>query len=118
MHLSLEDTDAHFKYVADILKPNAPYIFSTLNPDYELQKGGGSLVNGEKYDFLHGKEGEYGTFYHFYKTSEFYKETMEKYFTVEKQIACVPITDKFKETHARYYNTQIPMAYVFVLRKK
>lgn len=117
MHLSAEDFVAHMGYVAKILKSQSYYIFTTLNPTYELKKGGHEMANGERYDFVHGKEGEYGIFYHFYKTPEFIKETIEKYFVIEKVESCVPISDKFKETHARYYDSE-PMAHTYVLRNK
>ena len=79
MHLPLEDFVAHVEYVAGALKSGGYYIFSTLNPKYELVKSGQNLQNGDRYDFKHGKDGEYGTFYHYYKTSEFINETLEKY---------------------------------------
>ena len=125
MHLSAEELDAHFAYVAKILKPGGAYIFATLNPEYELRKiaelsaqCGESAVevqNGDRYDFMHGKTGEYGTFYHYYKTPEYWKETVEKYFKVVSKEACRPITDKFKQSHARYYGEEA-MAEVWVLR--
>ena len=117
MHLSLEDFEAHFKYVSEILKPNSCYIFTTLNPHYELKKAGRKMENGEKYDFAHGKSGEYGTFYHFYKTQEFQTFIFEEFFTIEKAEACVPVTDKFKNSHTRYYE-DVPMAITYVLKKK
>ncbi len=137
MHLSAEELDAHFAYVASILKPGGAYIFATLNPAYELKKiaelrgrGGDAahadgvdgegaaapskVKNGDHYDFMHGKAGEYGTFYHYYKTPEFWQETIEKYFTIVSKQACRPISDTFRESHGRYYEGEA-MADVWVL---
>jgi hypothetical protein len=117
MHLSAEDFVAHMKYVSTILKPDSYYIFTTLNPVYELKKIGHETMNGERYDFMHGKTGEHGVFYHYYKTSEFIKETIETYFEIKHTEPCIPISDTFTETHARYYDTE-PMAHTYILRKK
>jgi SAM-dependent methyltransferase len=116
MHLSLEDFEAHFNYVSKILKPGSYYIFTTLNPEYELKKAGKSMTNGEKYDFSHGKNGEYGTFFHYYKTQDFQNSIFNKFFTIELVQNCIPITDKFKDSHVRYYEN-IPMAITYVLKK-
>lgn len=118
MHLSPEDFDAHFSYVANMLKAGGSYIYAALNPVYEIEKAGRLLVDGERYDFLHGREGEYGTFYHYYKSQELYDTVMNKYFDIQEQVACVPETDRFKESHARYYNPNLPMAYVYNLKVK
>jgi SAM-dependent methyltransferase len=118
MHLSPEDFDAHLQYVARMLKPNGAYIFATLTPPYELQKAGSHTKPGDRYDFQHGKSGEYGIFYHYYKPQELYDEVISKYFIQEKRITCTPITDAYKNTHARYYDADVPMAYVYVLKKK
>ncbi len=115
IHLAPDEFAAHLAYVAKILKPNGKYIFTTLNPEYELKKVGKEMQNGELYDFAHGKSGEYGTFYHYYKTPEFIKETVEKYFEIEKVEPCLPITDKFKESHSRYYEDGA-MAFTYVLK--
>lgn len=117
MHLSDEDFAVHMAYVSNILKPQSYYIFTTLNPAYELKKAGHKMANGERYEFMHGKDGEHGTFYHFYKTPEFIEETIMKYFAIEKIEKCVPISDKYKETHARYYESDA-MALTYVLKKK
>ena len=117
MHLSPEDFAAHLEYVSKILKSGSYYIFTALNPAYELKKAGRQMENGEKYDFAHGKEGEYGIFYHFYKTPEFIKETIKKYFEIEKIEDCVPISDKYKESHARYYG-EVSMAQTYILKVK
>lgn len=118
MHLSSEDFESHFSYVADMLKPGGSYIFAALNPAYELAKADRPLADGEKYDFLHGKGGEYGTFYHYYKTQEHYEAVMNKYFDIQEHVACVPETDRFKQSHARYYDPNLPMAFVYNLKVK
>lgn len=125
MHLSAEELDAHFAYVAKILKPGGSYIFATLNPKYELKKiaeaksqtieaAAAEVQNGDKYDFVHGRIGEYGVFYHYYKTPEYWRETIEKYFKIVSKETCRPITDRFAESHARYYGEEA-MAEVWVL---
>lgn len=117
MHLCVEDFASHMEYASQILKAGSYYIFATLNPDYELRKIGKAVMNGEKYEFPHGGEGEYGIFYHFYKTPEYIKETIEKYFDILSIKPCIPISDEYKKTYARYYEAE-PMAHVYVLRKK
>jgi predicted SAM-dependent methyltransferase len=117
MHLSLEDFSSHMAYVSRILKPQSYYMFTMLNPEYELIKAGRDLQNGERYEFRHGREGEYGTFYHYFKTSVFINDTVEKYFKVEKIEACIPISDKYRKTHERYYSAE-PMAHTYILKVK
>lgn len=116
MHLTPEDLEAHLSYVADILKSGGSYIFATLNPAYELMKAGKPLGVGERYDFLLGKTGEYGTFYHFYKPKELYDKTIQKFFDIEECVPCLPKTDRFRESHERYYDTDVPMAFVYNLK--
>jgi len=118
MHLTPEDLEAHLSYVADILKPGGSYIFATLNPAYELMKAGKDLTEGERYDFLLGRTGEYGTFYHFYKPKKLYDQTIEKFFDIEERVPCLPKTDRFKESHERYYDANVPMAFVYNLKVK
>jgi hypothetical protein len=118
MHLSAEDMEAHFAYTADILRSGGSYIFAALNPAYELSKAGKPLSEGERYDFLLGKSGEYGTFYHFYKSQEFYEQTILKYFDIEERVACIPTTDRFRESYERYYDPELPMAFVYNLKVK
>ena len=118
MHLSPENLDAHFKYVSEMLKPGGKYIFATLNPAYELLKAGRVLADGEAYEYAHGKSGEYGTFYHYYKSREFYEKTIEQYFEIEEVTPCLPITDAYKDSHARYYDQAVPMALVYTLRTR
>lgn len=116
MHLSNEDLEFHFQYVARILKSNGKYIFATLNPAYEASKSEKQLTNGERYDFQHGKEGEHGIFYHYYRDENFFENILQKNFIIEEKINCFPVSEKFRETHARYYNKDIPMARVYVLK--
>lgn len=118
MHLSVEETEAHFEFVAKALKPNGHYVLATLNPDYELLKATGTPSLGEQYEYKHGEDGEYGIFYHYYKDSDLYAKLIEKYFTTEKKIVCFPITEKYRESHGRYYDPDRPMAFVYSLRVK
>lgn len=117
MHLSLPDYEKHMSHVFSLLKPGGFYIFATLNPAYEHLKAGRTLENGERYDFVHGKSGEYGTFYHFYKTVDAYEASMNR-FVIQKKISCTPISEQFRLTHERYYDPKIPMAFVYVLKKE
>lgn len=116
MHLYLEGYERHMNQVHSILKRGGYYIFSVLNPAYESAKASTTLKNGERYEFAHGKNGEYGIFYHYFKTLERYESTMSK-FDVVKIIPCTPITEQFKSTHERYYDPTTPMAFVYVLKK-
>ena len=117
MHLSLQDYEKHMSHVFSLLKPGGFYIFATLNPAYECLKAERELENGERYDFIHGKSGEHSTFYHFYKTVETYETSMSR-FVLQKKISCIPIYEEFKSTHERYYDPEVPMAFVYVLKKE
>ncbi len=117
MHLSPEDFNAHIKYVSKILKPDSYYIFTTLNPKYELQKANKPLVEGELYEFSHGEHGEYGIFYHYYKSQEYLKSVVEESFEILKIEPCIPISDKYRESHSRYYGNE-PIAYTYVLKAR
>lgn len=117
MHLSVENYQSHMGNAYSLLKKGGYYIFATLNPDYECRKVQRNLENGERYEFVHGNRGEYGAFYHFYKTIEQYEISMER-FTLIKKMSCLPVSDEFKKTHARYYDPETPMAFVYVLRKE
>jgi SAM-dependent methyltransferase len=118
MHLSNADLDSHLAYVARMLKSGGKYIFATLNPDYELSKFGKPMENGQAYSFAHGKEGEYGTFHHYYRTIDYFNSRLSQYFSISESIDCLPVTDRFKDSHARYYNAELPMAKVYVLEVK
>lgn len=124
MHLSIEDLEYHFQEVSRILEHDWSYIFAMLNPAYENRKyqdqnpGETWLRKDGKYSFLHGKAGEYGTFYHYWREQGDYEKVFSKYFDIESKTDCIPITNEFKETHSRYYIEGIPMAFVYNLRKK
>jgi len=121
MHLSLEDLDYHFQQVRRVLKEKGKYIFAILNPEYELSKfteSGKFLLNGKLYNFPHGSKGEHGTFYHYFKTLDYYMNLFKKFdFKILKKIECKPLNNKFKKTHPRYYQKRIPMGLVFVLER-
>lgn len=118
MHLPPDDFVAHMKNVRYILKQKGKYIFATLNPDYEQVKHNHTLNEGVRYDFMHGQNGEYGTFFHYYKSTEFCEKVFRKNFTIESKVACVPKTEKFRETHERYYNSEAPIAFIYTLVKE
>ncbi len=116
MHLPVADYEKHMRNVHSILKDGGYYIFATLNPAYECVKVNRDLKNGERYEFAHGQNGEYGTFYHFYKTPEQYESVMND-FEIVKKIPCAPISPQFRSTHERYYDPAAPMAFVYILKK-
>jgi len=118
MHLPNKDFEAHLKYVAGMLKPKGKYVFSVLNPAYEVKKTSKEFSNGEEYEFSHGLDGEYGSFYHYYKTQEYFDELINKHFVLLEKDDCFPVTDRYSETHTRYYDKDIPMARVYVLEVK
>jgi hypothetical protein len=101
-----------------MLKEKGRYIFATLNPDYEMAKFGEPMANGQAYSFAHGKEGEYGTFYHYYRNAEYFDSRFLEHFSIIEKIDCLPVSNRFKETHERYYNQDVPMAKVYVLEVK
>jgi SAM-dependent methyltransferase len=115
MHLSNEDLENHLKQVCSSLKKEGKYIFAMLNPEYELKKAEHLSVNGERYSFAHGKNGEYGTFYHYYRTERFFDAILDNYFSISNKIDCIPVLDTFKNSHSRYYEPSVPMAKVYVL---
>ncbi|MFA6322971.1 MAG: class I SAM-dependent methyltransferase [Candidatus Buchananbacteria bacterium] len=121
MHLSIDDLIFHFDDVARVLKSGGRYIFAVLNPDYELHKYQEThskiLKNGERYAFMHGNNGENGTFYHHYKTLEQYEKIFNNNFKIVSKKPCLPITNDFKKTHARYYWKNCPMSFVYELQK-
>ena len=122
MHLSVKDLDFHFDEVARILKTDGKYILTILNHDYELKKyrentGNENLKNGQRYSFVHGKAGENGSFYHYFKTIAQYEKIIQKNFQIVDKQKCVPINNNFIKTHARYYWQNCPMAFVYELRK-
>jgi SAM-dependent methyltransferase len=115
MHLSIPDLDQHLQHVRRLVGSHGHYIFSILNPDYEQTKHNQELRDGELYNFLHGQHGELGTFVHYYKTIETYEKIFQQYFTIAAKQSCTPISDAFRDSHERYYNSSIPLAYVYTL---
>ena len=116
MHLSNEAFEAHLQYVSRILKEGGKYIFATLNSKYELKKADRHMANGEAYEFSHGRKGEYGSFYHYYRPEKFFEEKLKEHFSILKKIDCFPVTDKYQKTHKRYYDKDTPIARVYVLK--
>lgn len=118
MHQTIEEFDEHIKQVAEIVQTSGLYIFATLNPEYEKNKEQKNFQDGESYAFHHGRAGELGVFSHYFKSDVLYKKILEQYFVIETQAPCFPVTEKFSQSHPRYYNPLIPMAYVYVVRAK
>ena len=117
MHLPPESLERHISEVAKMLKKGGKYVLALLNPEYEQVKYGDTLNEGERYSYPHGKEGEYGTFYHYYKSILFCEEVFKKNFIIESREVCLPQTGQFKESHSRYYNHAVPIAFVYILSK-
>ena len=123
MHLDTRTMDDHLIEISRILLDGGQYILSILNPTYEQGKrretnpSAAPLIEDKKYEFAHGSKGELGEFTQYWKSLKAYDKLFRHHFTLTKQISCVPITDVFKKTHARYYQHAIPMAYVYVLTK-
>lgn len=124
MHLEEKDFDYHMAEVSRILKNDGIYIFAFLNPEYEQKKyldlhpHKTPLKVNEKYSFAHGSHGEYGIFFHYWKDIEAYEKIFKKHFTISSKIKCFPLTDNFKEEYPRYYQKDLPMAFVYTLVKK
>jgi SAM-dependent methyltransferase len=118
IHLSNDDLNHHFDAVRKALSPNGRYILATLNPEYEKLKANQPIKNGERYEYVHGKNGEHGTFYHYYRDKDTFETITEKYFNITEKTDCMPISNDYKETHSRYYDPNIPMAQVYVLEPK
>jgi hypothetical protein len=118
MHLTIKEFDEHIKQAAEIVHRGGCYIFAVLNPEYEQNKEQAEFYNGELYQFHHGNKGELGIFSHYFKSDAVYKEILERYFVIEKKVSCLPISSAFSQSHPRYYNSQIPMAYVYIARAK
>lgn len=124
MHLSTEDLKCHFEEVARVLEDGGSYIFAALNPDYEQRKfqdlhpEQGPLTMDSRYAFSHGENGEHGIFHHYWRSLAAYELIFELYFTIESRESCCPIVDDFITLYPRYYQKDMPMAYVYHLKKK
>lgn len=124
MHLPTPVLAFHLSEVARVLTDGGSYVASFLNPLFELQKilKDHVLVQplkiDEEFEYPHGATGEYGSFRQFWKDIETYERLFSKDFSVTKVIPCIPITDAHKEEYARYYQPDLPLAFVYVLTKK
>jgi SAM-dependent methyltransferase len=124
MHLEEKDFDYHISEAARILKNGGKYILAFLNPEYEQKKyldlypHKTPLKVNEKYSFAHGSHGEYGIFFHYWKDIGAYEKIFRKYFKISSKIECFPITENFKEQYPRYYQKDLPIAFVYILVKK
>ncbi len=124
MHLEEKDLDHHISEVRRVLKDGGKYICAFLNPDYEQKKhrdlhpNKAPLNVNEKYSFAHGSRGEYGIFFHFWKDIYTYEKIFKKYLRISAKIECLPTTDAFKERYPRYYQKNLPLAFVYVLTKE
>lgn len=124
MHLEEKDFDYHVSEVARILKKNGKYILAFLNPEYEQKKyldlhpNQVPLKTNEKYSFAHGSHGEYGIFFHYWRDISIYEKVFKKYLKISNKIECLPITSSFKEQYPRYYQNNLPIAFVYILTKE
>lgn len=120
MHLSIPELKDHLADVANTLKPGGEYIFSTLNPNYEVRRnskwGDVPLRNGKRYEFVRGSM-KNTLFMHYFKTPNTLEKLFNKNFTIATKLACFPTTTKFRHSHERYYWKNCPIAYVYKLVK-
>ena len=124
MHLSTPDLMQHLKEVERILKPGGTYICTILNPEYEQRKqqelhpDKSPLIAHQAYDFSHGTTGHFPSLIpQYWRSLENYQTAFAQNFADVTCIECTPVTDRFKETKPRYYQSDCPMALVFVLKK-
>lgn len=112
MHLNKEAFKNHLKEVYRILKPGGKYLMVCLNPDYEQKKVGKALKNDESYLFPTAN----GFVEQHFKTADFIEKASSKFVLLQK-LACFPITNIHRESHARYYDQDCPMAYLYIFSK-
>lgn len=123
MHLPTPVLAFHLSEVARVLTNGGSYIAAFLNPSFEQQKflqhhaRVEPLKIDEEFEYPHGTTGEYGSFRQFWKDIETYESYFSKNFSIAKTIPCVPITDAYKDEYARYYQPDLPLAFVYVLVK-
>lgn len=124
MHLSVHDLAYHFNEAHRILTKGGVYICALLNPEYEQGKYARAnpkkkpLANNQRYAFAHGASGEHGTFYHYWKDTAAYEAAFKENFTIVTKIPSLPLTERFATSHARYYDPHVPMAFIYVLKKR
>lgn len=118
MHLSGDDLRIHLQHTAQLVGKNGYYIFSVLNPDYEQRKHPSHLREEQQYFFEHGSNGELGSFTHYFRSQNRLITYLTLFFHTKKILECRPMNDDFMETHRRYYNPNIPIAFVYVTQAK
>lgn len=119
MHLSVDDLHALCVEMKRILSDDGIILIATLNPEYELRKyhslHGIKLKENEQYSFSHGATGEHGSFFHYYKSIPTVENIFRKHFQIDAVHPCIPITDRYKSSHPRYYVADCPMALLYTL---
>lgn len=119
IHLSEKEIKIHLDEVHRVLKKGGAYIFSILNPEYEKKKHKELTLNENmKYKFKHGLNGEEGLFTQYFKNIKNYEELFSERFVINKKKICKPISNKFKQSHERYYWENTPMAFVYKLKTR
>lgn len=122
VHLNYEDFDYHLSEAHRILTKWGNYIVATLNPDYEQEKyktlTKNTLVDGDRYNHYHWRNGELWTWVQYYKTKETLEKYMAKYFIIASYELCMPTNDNGIDSHPLYYNKNCPMGIIYTLQKK
>lgn len=113
MHLDIPSYRHHMKEAERVLKTGGYYVFVCLNPAYEEKKAGCTFVEGERYFFNHA--GHEITQY--FKSEALIESVAQESFTLIRKTTCYPITNAYRDTHARYYDQECPMAFIYVFKK-
>lgn len=121
VHLNYDDLEFHFAEVQRILSKWGKYIVSTLNPDYEnvkyKQLTNNVLIDWDRYNHYHGKNGELGIRVQYYKSKENLEKVMKKYFNLVESQYCFPTNDLWKTSNPLYYDKNCPMGIIYTLQK-
>ncbi|MCB9809125.1 hypothetical protein H6776_01875 [Candidatus Nomurabacteria bacterium] len=118
MHINNKQMNQHLNDVSSLLSTSETYIVAFLNPEYEQLKHNGTLKENHWYSYQHGTQGEYGAFRQYFRSITTYENLFSKRFSIHKKIPCYPQDTTFKKSHQRYYIPHVPMAYVYILKKK
>jgi ubiquinone/menaquinone biosynthesis C-methylase UbiE len=121
MHLPTPALKHHLKQVSKMLKPGGAYIISIVNPKYEAYKfkthnKTAELTEHRPFAYPHGHQAQYGFFTQYHRSLHTYEALFKKVFKSVRRRTCLPTTNKFKKTHPRYYQKNVPMSYVYILK--
>lgn len=113
MHLDTPMFRNHLSEVSRILKPGGKYLMVCLNPEYEQKKAGKLMKDGEKYLFPTAN----GFVEQYFKSGQLVENVSSNYLSLQQKLACFPITNTHRKSHARYYDQDCPMAYLYIFSK-